>query len=105
MLFFNIKNQAFEHSQYIQCSQCHQVAVTAHTQLKFVRFGLIPLFPFALERASYCANCSAKNLPENSKDLNKEMLFIPYIIPMYNSVDIDIEDDFKLAKKLFKNSK
>ena len=39
----------------------------------------------------------------NSKDLNKEMLFIPYIIPMYNSVDIDIEDDFKLAKKLFKN--
>lgn len=68
MLFFNIKNQAFEHPQYIQCSQCHQVAVTAHTQLKFVRFGLIPLFPFALERASYCANCSAKNVPENSQN-------------------------------------
>ncbi|MDE3273999.1 tetratricopeptide repeat protein [Pseudoalteromonas sp. G4] len=66
MLFFNVKDQAFEHDEYLQCCQCNQRAVSAKAKLKFLCFGLIPILPFKVDRESYCANCDCKNLPENS---------------------------------------
>ena len=38
------------------------------------------------------------------KNKNKSIEFIPCILPLGNSVDIDDPDDFRLAEKLFKNS-
>ena len=66
MLFFNITEQVFEHNKYLQCCLCQQCAVSAQSKIKSLRFGLIPLFPFALKKASHCANCDCKNVPENS---------------------------------------
>ena len=41
----------------------------------------------------------------NSKDIFKNIPFIPYLIPIYESVDIDNKEDLILAKKLYKEKK
>ncbi|AIY64203.1 tetratricopeptide repeat protein [Pseudoalteromonas piratica] len=76
MLFFNITEQVFEHEQYLQCCLCQQCAVSAQSKIKSLRFGLIPLFPFALKKASHCANCDSKNVPENSRSVEVPIISI-----------------------------
>lgn len=72
---------------------------------------IIPLFPKLITKDSkktYKAFCDAGMLVIYQKSFlknrNKNIEFIPCILPLGNSVDIDDQDDFRLAEKLFKNS-
>lgn len=57
MLFFALKEHTFLEQQQHVCPKCHKPRLKQGKGLAFLSFGLIPLFPYAINSLAQCSAC------------------------------------------------